>query len=152
MELLKKLVELESYIPRRDQRNDKITASTIGWQMDHTLQVVSGIVGALDQSDPKDYTPKFSTKWLFIKTTGYIPRGVGKAPKYVVSKQDLFEKVYLEDLLTKARRAVAQIESIDENAFFKHPYFGNLNKRNAVQFVTIHTEHHLKIIRDILKS
>lgn len=36
--------------------------------------------------------------------------------------------------------------------FFKHPYFGNLNVKDAIKMLKLHTRHHIDIINDIIKG
>lgn len=45
-----------------------------------------------------------------------------------------------------------KIEHFDKNAFFEHPLFGVLNKKDTMKFLKMHTTHHLKIIQDISKK
>jgi hypothetical protein len=42
------------------------------------------------------------------------------------------------------------LEKAEKNQFFPHPFLGNLNKKQTIHFLSIHTLHHLKIINDIL--
>lgn len=42
--LRKQLDELESYIPHLDVRNEAISASSVGWQMEHDLLVISSVI------------------------------------------------------------------------------------------------------------
>ena len=86
----------------------------------------------------------------FCLFTRYIPRGKGKAPKIVMPTDDIKEE-QLRDQLSLARKNIDDISSINGNATFKHPYFGVLNKKQTIKFVEVHTKHHLKIMRDILK-
>ena len=39
----------------------------------------------------------------------------------------------------------------EEDTYFKHPLFGNTNKFRVVRFLDTHTNHHLKIVKSILK-
>ena len=43
------------------------------------------------------------------------------------------------------------IKKAHHNAYFRHLIFGYLNKKRTIRFLQIHTAHHLKIIKDILK-
>ncbi|MEO0902674.1 MAG: hypothetical protein AAFY00_11940, partial [Bacteroidota bacterium] len=43
------------------------------------------------------------------------------------------------------------IEGLSEDAHFEHPNFDVINKGQTKRFLKIHTGHHLKIIKDILK-
>jgi hypothetical protein len=45
-----------------------------------------------------------------------------------------------------------QLEKINKNQFIEHPYFGHLNKKETEKFLYIHTLHHLKIIKDLIKK
>jgi hypothetical protein len=40
---------------------------------------------------------------------------------------------------------------LEKNSFFIHPLFKQLNKKQTIKFLKLHTNHHFKIIKDILK-
>lgn len=146
----KQLAELESYIPQLEKTNSKITHSTVGWQIDHSLRVIRGVSKQLEVSNPNEFKSKFSWTKFVIMTTKHIPRGKAKAPKSVRNENEI-TKESLYDFLEKTKLQVAKINDLDKKSHFPHPYFGNLNKKEAIRFIKIHTEHHLKIIRDMLR-
>lgn len=150
-QLAQQIEELISYVQHTDKVNESISKTTVGWQIDHAAQVLAGICDVLQKSDPKQYKWKFSLAGNYIMLTGKIPRGVGRAPKAVRSQERSFEKQHLLDQLAKAKAGVEGLPSIDDKAYFNHPYFGDFRKKKAIKFVGIHTEHHLKIIRDMLR-
>lgn len=151
MTLVQQIEELASYIEHRDHKNTNITKTTVGWQLDHALQVVISIIKMLETSDPKEYKWRFSASKLYIMARGVIPRGIAKAPREVRSKKEQFEANYLEGLVEEAKKRLENIEQIHPKAFFEHPYFGKMKKKETIKFMGIHTEHHLKIVRDMLK-
>lgn len=147
----KQIKELKSYFSIKDKKKESVSNATIGWQIDHILKVIFGVISSLQKSNPKDYQWKFNALRTTILTSGIIPRGKGKAPEVVNSKKEIFETAALEELLEKVNQKLIALEKLAPDAFFEHPYFGSLNKKNAIKFLTVHTEHHLKIIRDINK-
>ncbi len=149
--LVQQIEELISYVQYTDKVNESVSKTTVGWQIDHAAQVLTGICYTLEQSDPKQYKWKFSLAGNYVMLTGKIPRGVGKAPKEVRSQERFFEEQHLLDRLAQAKAGVEGLPSMDDKAYFHHPYFGDFRKKKAVKFVGIHTEHHLKIIRDMLR-
>jgi hypothetical protein len=82
--------------------------------------------------------------------TGKFPRGRAKAPKSVLPDENITEQHLLESI-AKAKQAINEIKECHKNQFFSHPIFGNLNVPNTLKFFSIHTNHHLLIINDILK-
>ena len=52
--------------------------------------------------------------------------------------------------VNKTRETIKGLETVSKDHFFPHPYFGNLKKKETIRFLEIHTNHHLKIIRDII--
>jgi hypothetical protein len=138
--LHKLLLQLESHIPNLEKTNSKISSSSIGWQIDHCLLVINGIINQLEMSNPSEYRPKFNFPKFIVFATGKIPRGKARAPK-IVSPVDV---ATLEELNSK-------MNSFPTNAHFKHPFFNDLNVKQTEKFLKIHTNHHLKIIEDILK-
>ncbi|GAK89272.1 hypothetical protein JCM19297_1100 [Nonlabens ulvanivorans] len=114
------------------------------------MRVFNGIPQALESSSPQDFKPQWSfIKWI-IMTFKKIPRGKGRAPKHVlpedhITKADLLQQIQL------AENGLENIEQLDARCHFKHPLFGHLNLKESQKFLAIHTEHHLKIIRDIFK-
>jgi len=142
--------ELESYIAVKDKRNDAVSTSDIAWQIDHSLKVFNLVSETLLNSNPELHSSRFNKWRLLCFTIGYFPRGKVKAPKFVRPP----EIVSIEDLELQLKLAYQNIENIksaNENAHFKHFIFGVLNKNRTLRFLQLHTNHHLKIIRDILK-
>ena len=148
--LIPLIKELESYVVVKDKRNNNISTSDVAWQIDHSLKVFNLVSETLLNSDPKLYSSKFN-KWRFICFTfGHFPRGRVKAPKFVRPP----EIILIEDLnsqLQIAYQNIEKIKSANVYAHFKHFIFGVLHKKRTVRFLQLHTTHHLKIIRDILK-
>jgi len=148
--LIPLITELESYIAVKDKRNGSVSTSDIAWQIDHSLKVFNLVSETLVNSDLELYTSKFNKWRLLLFTIGYFPRGKVKAPKHVRPP----EIITIEDLELQLQVAYQNIEKVklaDKNAHFKHFIFGVLNKNRTIRHLQLHTNHHLKIIRDILK-
>ena len=148
--LLPLLLELESHISNFEKTNPNVSNSTVGWQIDHCLLVINGIIGQIEISDPLKYQPKWTFPKFMVFTTGKIPRGKAKAPKVVIPTQVATQEELLAKLAA-AKNNVLKLDSFSENQFFNHPFFKDLNVKQTKKFLTIHTKHHLKIIEDILK-
>lgn len=148
--LLPLLQQLESHISNFEKTNPKVSNSTVGWQIDHCLLVINGIIGQIEISDPLKYQPKWTFPKFMVFTTGKIPRDKAKAPKVVIPTQVATQEELLAKLAA-AKNNVLKLDSFSENQFFNHPFFKDLNVKQTKKFLTIHTKHHLKIIEDILK-
>ncbi len=142
------LEEIESHSSQEDTTIPNISKSGTYWHLDHALKVIIKVNETMSISDPATYQPKFNFLKSMILLTGKIPRGKAKAPKHVlppeqVSKTDLLQQ------LEQAKDLVSQLHTLDADCYFNHPMFGHLNVKKAIKFLGIHTEHHLKIVRDI---
>ncbi|MEN9876490.1 MAG: hypothetical protein RLZZ529_1487 [Bacteroidota bacterium] len=145
------LDQLEHYIPKNEFVDLQVSQSTVGWQIEHSLLTINGIITAIQNSNPIKFRRNSSImKWMILATKK-IPRGKAKAPKVVVPKE-FITRADLEQHLAKARDAITTLELISKDHFFTHPYFGDLKKKQTILFLEIHTHHHLKIIRDIVRT
>jgi len=151
MKLLKAIDELESYISKRTLSNEAVSASTIGWQISHVLKVIYNVTKAMEKSNPEDYKWQFNFIRMVILTTKKIPRGKAKSPKAVRPLEEDITEEALLDFIQKSKKATENTVTFESKAYFEHPYFGLLSRDKAIRFLEIHTEHHLKIIRDIAK-
>ena len=143
------LREMQELSEKWEHKNPRISAESVGWHLLHNLQVINGMIAGLAASDPSKYSPKASfTKWLILLTKK-IPRGKAQAPKSAVPKH--IDKVELDAALDRASLSVLNLLNQQPKQFFPHPLFGHLNTKLAKRFLWIHTEHHLKIVRDILR-
>jgi hypothetical protein len=148
--LRKQLDELESYIPQLEARNDAISASTVGWQIEHDLLVISSVIEGVKRSDPAKYTWQFKPLKYVVLWRGVIPRGKVGAPKLVTPGEITQETLHLHIALCRQR--LDELELVGAGHYFTHPFFGDLKKKEAIPFLFIHTEHHLKIIREMLAN
>lgn len=150
MFLEKQLVEIESLIEKAQIENTNISKKGIDWHLDHSLKVLINVPQALKNSNPASFKSSFNISRFIIYTFNWIPRGKGKAPKHVRTF-DSITKEQLNKQLVEAKQALTIIDGLDKNNHFQHPYFGVLNLKHAKKMMLLHTKHHLKICRDILK-
>lgn len=152
IEKLKQLVaEIEMYIPQKEIKNSAVSASTIGWQLDHSLKVINAVCQWTINSNPKDYKWKFNFWRSVLLPLGYFPRGKAKAPKHVLPSEVITSNALKQQLET-AKAFIPTIANLPNDVYFKHPLFNMLTKRQTIRFLEIHTNHHLKIVKDILKK
>jgi hypothetical protein len=148
--LFELIKEIESKIEFRNSKNNTVSKSDVAWHMDHSLRVINGVFSVLKKSNPSDYKSNFHFKRSLILLLGKIPRGKARAPETVVSNGE----ITLEDLKSRleiAKKAQKEFVNFDSKSNFNHPYFGQLNLKQTIRFLEIHTNHHLKIVDDILK-
>ena len=143
--------QLECKILAQTATNTSVSAASVGWHIEHSLLVANGIISTLKKSDPAQYKWQFNfPRFVVMTVLNKIPRGRGKAPEAVKPKGDFTAeslKVHVEATIER----LSELNSLDSNNNFKHPYFGQLNLKSAIQFIEIHNQHHLNIIDDILK-
>jgi hypothetical protein len=144
------LDELSETIPKFERFNNAISKGTVGWHIEHVLLTINGITNALSKSNPLEYEWKFSFPKLIVFTINKIPRGRAKAPQVVQPKANLTME-HLTNHFLNVKENIKALQSLSTNHYFNHPYFGNLKLEQTNKFLSIHTKHHLAIIKDILK-
>ena len=141
--------ELASYIPQFEARNETVSSSSVGWQIEHSLLVISSVIEGVTKSDPSKYKWSFRPIKYLIFWRGKIPRGKSRAPKFVVP--DTFTAESLQTHIDLCRAKITAFESVGAGHYFSHPYFGDTKKKDVIPFLVMHTDHHVQIIQDILK-
>ena len=144
------LQELETKIPLQNVLQTSVSAASIGWHIEHILLTINKIAEATKTSDADNYKFVFKPLKYFVYLTGKIPRGKAKNPKVV--EPDFFDENTLNVHLQKTKTINLELENIEKNKYFKHPFFGNLKLNDTIKFLEIHTMHHLKIINDIQQA
>ncbi len=150
-QLFKLITQLESSIPDYEKTNASVSQSTIGWQIDHSLLVLIGVINELKKSNPDNYKWKFNKTRLLLTIINTIPRGKAKAPNSVNPS----DNITIEGLILKmelAKKQITDLEKLPAHSYFTHPIFGDLKLKSALWFLKLHTRHHLKIIQDIQKG
>lgn len=143
------LDQLAEYIPQRETINKDVSVKGVDWHLDHALKSIIAIAKSLKLSNPDKFRWEFSLSRSFVLTSNSMPRGKGKAPAIVMPP----DEITLEDIqrqLTEARKIAAEAEKLPSNSHFRHGYFGTLKLDDSLKFIRIHTNHHIKIIQDIV--
>lgn len=153
MEKIQQLIaQLESKIAEHETVNLEASAGSVGWHIEHSLKTIDQIVTACKASNPSVYKWKFNFKrFLIVDVLNKIPRGKVKAPKLVRPEGEI-SKESLELSFKNLKDNLEDWKQLDKNAYFQHPFFDELNKKATEKFLVLHTNHHFKIINDILKS
>lgn len=143
------LISVADYFEERDLKNEEVSQADVAWHLDHILKTINRLTDALVASDPKEYKASMNFQRILVHTTGFIPRGEAQSPASVRPPNViLLDSLYWQ--LERTKVNLDLIATLDENAHFAHPVFGSLDRDQTRRFIEIHTNHHLKIIRDIL--
>ncbi len=145
------LNELENYIPQYKLNSPATSAGSVGWHITHCLLTMANVMAAVSRSDAASYTPKKSLLKFVVMNSGFIPRGKVKAPK-IVQPIGVDDEVVLKEKLLQAKKSLASINSWNARQYFDHPIFGHVPANKTKRFIAVHTNHHLKIIREILRN
>ncbi|MFT6065240.1 MAG: hypothetical protein ACJAQX_001109 [Polaribacter sp.] len=148
--LSKEFSFIKDFIKFKERENLSVSKASVGWHLDHSLKVINSVCATLGVSNANDYKKEFNGLRILTFTLGFFPRGKAKSPKRVLPPA-IIKKKDIENQLEEAIKNIASIQELQENQYFTHPLFKQLNKKQTVRFLKLHTNHHLKIIRDILK-
>jgi hypothetical protein len=148
--LEKELNFIKAHLNSLEKENLDVSKANVGWHLDHSVKVINSVFKGLQNSNSNEYKKDFNLLRSFIFTLGTFPRGKVKSPKRVLPPEIILK----EDLENQLRLVTKNLESfndLEKNSFFIHPLFKQLNKKQTIKFLKLHTNHHLKIIKDILK-
>lgn len=144
------LQEFETQIPQWNIKNPEVSTADTGWHIAHSVLVLNMVLDGLIASNPEKFKPSFNVLRTMVFLTKKIPRGRGKAPEMAIPKT--YSRESLTSGIFEARKKLKRAAGLHPNCYIQHPLFGMLNLKQTLNFLSIHTMHHLKIIRDILKK
>ena len=144
------LDELELQIANYSKLNQAISEGNVGWHIVHSCLVINSVCGAVLKSDASKFIKKFSIKAFLVLLLNSFPRGKAKAPSFTLPSEELNPASILKSIQA-ARATIETLAKAGKNQYFTHPIFGDLNTGQTFKFLGVHTNHHLKIIKDILK-
>lgn len=151
MRLEKLLQKIESLLPEINKENLKVSKASVGWHLEHSLLILNGSLKGLTMTNPDNYNPKFSIKKFIFINFGLIPRGKIKSPKQFIPLE-MPTKESVEKLLNLAKERLEAVQNLPSKSYITHPFLGDFDKKTTLRFLGLHTNHHLKIIDDILKA
>ena len=144
------LQKIESLSSKIDVVNESVSKASVGWHLEHLLLILNSSLKGLTLTNPKDYNPKFSLKKFVFVNFGMIPRGKISSPKQFVPLNVPTQESILK-LMNLAKTRLEAVKSLPEKSFITHPFLGDFDKKTTLRFLWLHSNHHLKIVDDILK-
>ncbi len=133
-------------------RDERVSKWSVAEQLDHSCKVALSILRRLGEDGVK---PSRGINFIgrMVLLLGWIPRGRGETPTRLAGKPCTAEDVARS--LEKLERAVNELPAdaarSSRGAIVPHPKFGGLTPPQALRFLVVHTEHHLRIVRDIMR-
>lgn len=151
MTIKQQLARIEALLPNIGISDEDVSKASVGWHLEHSLLILNSSLKGLTMTNPSDYNPKFSIKKFIFLGFGIIPRGKIKAPKQFVPLEQTTEET-IKMLLDSAKERLEAVSNLPGKAYITHPFLGDFDKKTTLKFLEIHTNHHLKIVDDILKK
>lgn len=142
---------IEKLIEKRELIDTTVSKANVAWHLDHMLKVINNLYDTLQLSDTNNYEWSFNLTRSIVFTTGTIPRGRAKSSESVTPPKVILVNA-LEEQLKEAKSKMEKINQLHENASFNHPVFERLDRDQSIRFIEIHTNHHLKIVADIIEG
>ena len=152
------LIELAGQRELHDVEAPRVSKWTVGKQLEHLMLSDKTILDRFDRLTDGREGPAPGGPTLLgriVLKTGFIVRGVGKAPRATQPAERHREDIQggLDRLASRLAELVEQLPLLEESGWrTRHPYFGALDIGQWMRFMDVHHRHHLKIVRDIRKA
>lgn len=143
------LQELRAAVKDIDASAPRVSKWSVGMHVHHCCLSMIRVCTALGTSTPPPPRSRPSLASGIVLLTGRIPRGRAKSPDVAVPKSDVTQHELLA-LLDESARMVAEARRLPPDVWFRHFFFGVLDRDKAMRFLSIHNRHHLRIIADII--
>lgn len=131
-----------------------ISAWSPAQHLDHMVKVSSALTGLILNFETPRLARGITITGRAVLALGWIPRGRGKAPERLhgthVTRDELLAS--LDALAAKVQRVDATHLVASRGPIAPHPIFGGLTPRQALRFITVHNNHHMRIVRDVLRA
>lgn len=159
MRQVARLSELASDADERlFHRAERVSAWSVADHLGHLAKANTATAGAIRKIIARGSGESAGGLTLVgraVLFTGWIPRGVGKAPGYTRPQVESGEQLRRE--LDESQRSVLglgkQLSEIEKSTGrVAHFAFGGLTGMQWLRVMAIHTRHHIKIIAAIQKS
>ncbi|NME71665.1 hypothetical protein [Flammeovirga aprica] len=144
------LTDIESKIEKHHLLQSSVSEANVGWHIKHSLLVLDSVIEAMKKSEPAKYKWSFKIPRFIVFGINRIPRGKGKSPKMV--RPETYDEASLRTDLEVTQKKITDLKTLENDKYFRHPYFGDLKKKQALKFLMIHTKHHMAIADDIIKA
>jgi hypothetical protein len=134
-------------------RAERVSGWSVGEQVDHLLKIVRANLDRLEERRPARRSINLVGR--IVLGLGRIPRGVGKCPASLCGSARARAELRSELAAVRARLAqVARATALwsDPRPLVGHPYFGGLTPKQALRFLAVHTDHHLRIVAEIRRA
>ncbi len=150
-ELDELLTTLQSKIPHQERTIPNISKASVGWHIEHSLLIFNFIIDALGKSNPDAYKGSFDIRRIAVMLLEKFPRGRVQAPKATRPTTE-FNFETLQQHISISREKLKTLQQLNAGHYFTHPFLGDFRLKSAIKFIRIHTNHHLNIINDIVRS
>lgn len=142
---------LISFLAKDNRSNDKISRWSVYEHLEHILLANIGICKMIIAGETPTEKKRKSILGQASLYFGYIPRGQAESPTYVAPKK--ISESAIKTMLTEYRSLLDNISTLQDlgsnDVVGNHPYFGGLTRVEWIRFMEVHTNHHLKIVKDI---
>jgi hypothetical protein len=148
MRAIARAMESDLFVARPE-----VSGWSAGEHLDHLAKVSNGIAQLILRNKPVEARP-LNLLGRAVLATGWIPRGRARSPEPLRGAVSTLEE--LEGLFSSGEELLRRLEDAPARAtrhlLTRHPYFGALDARHSIRFVSVHIHHHLKIVDEIARA
>ncbi len=141
--------------PQTAVRAEHISKWSVGEHLEHTIEITDYVIRTLCESaNSTDPLKPLTFRGRALLVVGVIPRGVAGSPRQFLPKGKTSTEINEQLISLRIRIDDLLIDPLKVDYFlpFAHPTLGALQGRQWLRFLCIHQQHHLKIIKEILRN
>jgi hypothetical protein len=154
----KQLVRIAATATLPEARLWEVLPHVSGWSvaqhLDHVIKVNASVANGLLSANLEPLPKGMNILGHVILTIGRIPRGRGRSPARMVGAR--VTGLEIDAALSSLERSLAKVKELDlakpSPPVIGHPRFRALTAPEALRFMAVNTDHHLRIIDDVLRA